>query len=166
MTRRRGYTLIEMMMAMFIVATILVLGTALVERLLTLDDAAKAHVEALETASRLARTFRDDARSAASAEESADPPRLVLRRPDGRVVEYALDGKTLARVVRDGARTLQAEAIRLPSRRVELEVERRGGRTAVALTFDRRAGTRGEPSPLRIEAAVGLDRRFDGGAKP
>jgi prepilin-type N-terminal cleavage/methylation domain-containing protein len=167
MTRPRGYTLIEMMMVLFILSTLLVLGTTLIEKLLTLDDASKVQIEAMETASRLALMFRDDVRAAIRIDDREAPGRIVLTEPGDRRVEYAISEKTLARIVHEGQSVRQAEPIRLPSRLNRMEVRREEGRTVVAIVFDRRTNTvRGVPSPLRIEATLGSDHRFDEGVRP
>lgn len=162
---RRGYSLIEMLVAMFVFTALLGICMALVELLLKLDDRGQAHAEALATTARLARTFRADVHAALRAEtpDGATAPidRLTLAGPDGRTVDYRIVKGALIRTEREAGVFRQNDRFPLPTRAGRIAVESEGDRTMVAILFDHRsARNRGESRELRVAAALGTDHRF------
>lgn len=162
---RPGYTLVEMLMVMFVFTAFLGVSVALVELLLKMDGGARAHQEAIAATARLARAFRADVHAASRVGPPAGAPapsdRLVLAGPGGRAVEYRVERGSLVRTEREDGVFRRTESFPLPARTGRLAIEEDGGRTRVAVVFDRRsARNRGAPRELRLEAALGLDHRF------
>ncbi len=162
---RHGYTLVEMLVVMFVFTTFLGVCVALVELLLKLDDRGQAHEEALATTARMARTFREDIHAAFLAEPIAAAGgasgRIALAGPEGRRIEYRVAKGLLIREERQDDAFRRTDTFPLPTRTGRLVIEPGEGRPLVAIVFDHRsARNRGRPQELRIEAALGTDHRF------
>lgn len=167
MTRRRGFSLVELLVVLSMMAIVLVLCVGLIHTLLRLDRAARAQVAEDADLSRLAREFRRDVRAATALEPipfAAGPSTwLPLALPGGRTVEYRSRGNTLIRSERTAEAILRTETFRLPSRvAVRWEIEGTGDRTVVGLVLDPPPGREAGPAPAghRIEGVLGQDHRF------
>jgi prepilin-type N-terminal cleavage/methylation domain-containing protein len=150
---RRGFSLIEMMVVISAGAVLLGLCVVLIHTLLRLDRTSRARMSEGLAVGGLARDFRDDVRAARSARllsDSARAGRLELFLPDGRTVSYRTRDGELVRL-----ETLDGEPDRIERYHVSARPELKplGNRTLVGLSLG--------PRDLRIEAVLGLDRRFD-----
>ena len=152
--RRRGSSLLEILVLLGTTALMLGLCAALIQVLLRVDRAGRAdYVEASE-ASRLALAFRADVRSAIVARPTENA--LELDGPDGPIARYRIEPGSVVRVRPGGGESGRRDAFRLPrleSAEGAFAIDDRDGRTFVSLTF---AG----PGD-RVEAALGADRRFE-----
>jgi prepilin-type N-terminal cleavage/methylation domain-containing protein len=168
---RPGHTLVEVLVAMFVFSSLLSLGFALLHTLLKLEDHGVAHAEAVSATWRLGRTFRSDVHRAESVDPVAAGSRaaaITLRGPGERVVRYQLDRGRIVRVVEERGVVESNDAFRVPMGTAGFEVDDEGGFERLTLVFDRRVTRRkrGDARELRIEALVGLDRRFAPGGTP
>jgi type II secretory pathway component PulJ len=163
---RRGFTLLDLLMTMFVFTTFMGLCVALVEMVLRLDSGGQEHLEAMETAARLARIFRADVHAATEASPAPGPDtprhRLVLTLPEGQTVEYRVLKGDIVRAERQGGKLIRNDRFRIPARLSELSLEPGEGRTVAALVIDRRTIKKhGEPRTLRVEATLGSDHRHE-----
>ncbi len=159
---RGGYSLVEMLVAMFVLTTFLGLGVALIELMLKLGDGGQRTVETVQVASRLARFLRDDVRAADRVElpAGAAPPyrELTLIGPGALRVRYVVEKGTLVRERRDGDAPGPVERFVLPRPSARFELEPAESPRFVGFVMDRRPGTRRGPSQdFRIEARLSAD---------
>jgi prepilin-type N-terminal cleavage/methylation domain-containing protein len=168
MRRRRGFTLIEVIVVMMAGALVLGLCVGLIHLLVGLDRAGRAHMNERTAVARLAQTFRDDVRAAVAAEPAAGAGgpgrRLVLKRPDGREVEYLVEEGAVLRAEREGEKVRHRDTFRLSRREAaRLDVQPSEGLTVVALGFEARADRKdkGAYHAYRVESVLGQDHRFE-----
>lgn len=173
--RRNGLTLVEIMAALTALTMVLGIAAALISLLFKLSDSGQKHSADEMAMARLARIFRQDARSADFLETrpSGQPsPSITFYEIDGSTIEYLGERDGILRVVSLGGTMVEQERLALPDAAVP-RFERRDddGRTLVILAFHR--GTSKTNSKLankafRIEAMLGANTRFDpaGGGKP
>ncbi len=169
-TRRRGFSLVEMVVVISAMAVILGMCVGLIHALLTLDRIGRAHLAEVAARGRLARQFRQDVRAASRAEPVRDrdgrAAALRLDRPDGPPVEYRAGPGRLDRDERPaGDAPVRRETFRLRATgAARFEVRDEQGDTFVGLLVpDGSAfGPAGGPRESRIEALLGRDRRLSG----
>lgn len=158
MTRRRGYSLIEMIVVMIAITLVMGLGAATLQGVLTMEGRARREAAELADLERVANAFRDRAHAAQGhravpegATEGLEG--LVLTFEDGGTLEYRVKDERLL-IVREviGAGT-RTERARLPkgSRPSLALVRVDGAWLAVLIVEDARAPDRA----WRIEAALG-----------
>lgn len=162
MTRRRGYSLVELLVIVSGVALVMILGAALVHALLRAERATRDGMAEGASAARLARDLRADVHAAVALssgpEGEAQVKSVVLTRPGGASAEYRVEGDGLIVSHRDGDRQ-RAETFTFPRRgSPRLEVDRGDGRTWVVLRIER--GT-GSARAIRVEAELGRDHRHE-----
>jgi prepilin-type N-terminal cleavage/methylation domain-containing protein len=172
-TRRGGFSLIEMLVAMVVGAAILTMMIVLLSRLIVANGAQREHAGRSGALADLAAQLRGDAR-AASGLAAIDPQdssrRLVLQLAPGRRIDYEIADGVLKRSLREGDTVLARNTLAVPGARIEkftiekLTVEPGAQGALVSLVVERPSGldaaegARGKP--LVIEARVGRDRRF------
>lgn len=86
--REAGFTLLEMVMAIAITATVAVSAMAALDQLTDADARATEHIESTVGVYRALQTFRRDVADAASLTVAAD--RVLVTLSDGQVVAYTL----------------------------------------------------------------------------
>lgn len=170
---RRGFTLIDLLITMFVFTAFMGLCVALIELVLKLDSGGQEHLEAMETSARLARIFRADAHASTGASQGSGPgpgsprDRLILSFPGGQTVEYRAWKGDVVRAERRGDEVVRNDRFRIPARSAELLLEVEGDRRVAAVVIDRRTvKKRGGPRTLKIEATLGSDHRHEEGALP
>jgi type II secretory pathway pseudopilin PulG len=153
-SRRRGASLIETLVAMFLISVVLAMAIALLNALFRLEGGVKAHADARAATARLARAFRRDARRAVAVIEPPPDGAVVgLRLGAGHDIAYRVDRGSPERIETrpDGRRFV--ERFRTPARGLSVVAEG----SSLRLRFARRAaGAR----PIEIGATLGADRRF------
>jgi hypothetical protein len=153
---RRGYALVEIVLAIGTVAIVLGLCAGLLHVLLKLDRTGRSHVAETATIGRLARQFRQDVHAAATAKPGPRGENLELRLPDDHTIVYETHERALTRVDQEGATPRRRETYSLPSCPASgFEVSERDGKVWV------RARLRRGLHDLAIEAVAGRDRDRD-----
>ena len=98
--RRRGYSLIEMIVVVGAVTIVLSLCGLVLHALMRMDRSGRREFDDATTISRLARQFRDDVRSASSADSRPGKekgPLLEIKLSDKRNLTYEVQGTRLIR---------------------------------------------------------------------
>lgn len=160
--KRRGYTLVEMLIVVGLLAMIAAGATVLLAAVMLHVGRQRDNYQTAQVASQLAADLRRDAHAAALIDVSDPPSKLTLALGQGEVVEYALIDSGVERVA-TGMGTTRRELYRLP-RLSELRFAREEiapGRSIIACLWRQpwhgpRLMER-EQSPLRdhrIEAAL------------
>ena len=164
--RRRGFTLIEVVLVVGAVAVATGLCAGLLRVLLRLDRVAKSHALETATVARLARQFRQDAHAGSgqpAGNENEPATKLELALPGGRSVLYEAHERAVARSQRLGAAIERRETYNLPyCRDPRFAVRRENGRAWAILQLPQNLdGNASARAGLRIEALTGRDWRLD-----
>ena len=154
--RRRGVTIIELMVVITALAILLGLTIGLMHSLLKLDRGARAHFVETSARARLAHQFRRDVHEAARVVPDAKPFRLV--RGDGRVIEYQARAGQILRAERK-SETDEAvdhrETFRFPhSGTAQFSIGLKSGRTRAEVVIPPQAAASpiGPPRDFTVEA--------------
>jgi len=169
--RRRGITIIEVMVLMTAVAVMLGMCVILLQLALRLETDARGRFERATVLNRLAETFRADVRAARGVEnieaDPKQPPALRVDSASGWSIEYRLKAAgEVARVVSDGDKVVHRETFQVPQTEgARLEVrDLDGGRFAV-LSID--SATRPDRiDPTRTLEVLALVGKNSGAAEP
>jgi hypothetical protein len=156
---RRGYSLIEMVLAIGGVTIIIGLCAGLLHTLLRLDRSGRESLNDSTSLARLARQFRQDVRASSKVRLEPDRPDSIgLVREGGPAVSYRVEEGRLLREEKDAETTRRREAFLVghPGP-VRFEVE--GGLVRVVIPRDK-GGERLSPgrSAVAVEARLGKDR--------
>lgn len=151
--RRRGASLIELMVIVGSVSVVLGLCAVLIHGLLKLDRSGRAAVDDTTTLARLARRFRQDVRAAAKATPDT-PTKLVLTGGDG-TISYHIDGSRLLREDRNGE-TLRGREGYNVGRLGPVSFDAADG--LVRLRLARSSGAGLARPPVGVDAILGKDR--------
>lgn len=168
-TRRRGISsLIETMVAMSLIAVLFATGVGLIGLVVRLSRGDREAIAATIAEDRLASDLRADVHAAIGMNRVEDQTaaRLDLEPAGGGSLSYAHDGDRLLRTRIDPAGGRRIETYRLPKgTAVRWESREREGATLVVLVLEMadRTGTARKPRPVRIEAVLGRDHRYEGG---
>lgn len=115
--RRRGFSLIEVVVTLAVVVVFLGLGAGLIRLLLRLDAASRDALEVANALTALSRDFRHDVhRAAPDARPSPDGSSLTLSLPEGQSVTYTIRPRDVLRERRGGDGALAHEVYRLAFR--------------------------------------------------
>ena len=170
---RRGFGLIELMTAMFVFSVAIALFVAFLEVVLKISNGGSDHLDRLVVTSRLARALRADVHAAHSAEltgpvSGAAATRLRLALGQNVWVEYAAERDQVRRERIEGSVAKQQEQYPLERSAGAWSIEQVSGSILVGLRLDRRLSPRrsSAPRPIRIEAVLGRDHRFEPGGPP
>jgi prepilin-type N-terminal cleavage/methylation domain-containing protein len=170
MNGRRGFTLIELIVALSLLATILPLAGGTVYLLLRAQTASADSLADAMILSRFANKFHADVHAAQSAYLDSDGSRierpLVFKLEPRRTIMYAEgpDG-AIVRTVRNDRGIERREEFRLAGTRTRFELSAdRSTVTAVhkprAVAASKTTAVAGQLSAIRIEAVIGRDHRF------
>ena len=171
MKRRKGFSLVEVMVAMAVGSVLMAIVVGLLYTLMETDRTSREHLRLRIAAARLADQFRRDAHAAVGltgppdvAEDGAEVlPVWELELPPDRVVEYRVEGHSLLRTERAGGEVVKREWFGLPPHAVA-SIERSGeqGQPIATLRIVPDVDPPGTPAwrPLRIDAVLALDHRF------
>ena len=161
--RRRGFTLLEVLVVMWAMSIALLLGTQLIVAALKVGRIGQdADTRAAQRAE-LAREFRGDVARAEAAPDrlgdvAAGPQCLILRMPGGTAVVYRWEGNVLKRVERTGDR----ETVRvfpLGAKLSRVEFRRPAGGAGVGTLRTTEATKEGRERTADLSAALGGDLR-------
>jgi type II secretory pathway pseudopilin PulG len=164
--RRRGITLIEMLVVITAVATALGLCAVTIQLLLRLKTDGQSRLNAQVGLERLARQLRSDVHAAALAQVDAAPARDG-KAPDLRLslgpkhgVVYEPTKSAVMRVESQDGNVTRRELYALPAaREIDFEIRPEAGRRFVALVIRKRNGTSGTGSTRPLEAVALLGKR-------
>lgn len=175
--RRRGVTIVEVMVLMTAVAVMLGMCVILLQLALRLETDARGRFERATVLNRLAETFRADVHAApgvevenAEAEAEADakqPPALRVESTSGRSIEYRVKGAgEVARVVSEGDKVVHRETFQVPqTEAARLELRDLDGRRFAVLAIDK--STRpNRIDPTRTLEILALVGKNSGSAEP
>jgi prepilin-type N-terminal cleavage/methylation domain-containing protein len=166
--KRRGVSLVEMLVVIAVTTVITTLGATMIVALMRSEgDGARALARTTNLA-RLARDFRRDVRAGTDiqirAEDAEQPAEMIVRVAADTAIIYRVQEDAVVRLERRDGENAGVETYALPEGHGRFE-QRDDGRLA-ALVYSRPATVRspGGPSILhhefRIEAAPGRDLRF------
>ncbi len=155
---RRGFTLIEMVVVISVGAVLMGIATAILCMLLQSERSARDDLHAGGCVARLAEQFRQDVHAAARAPRSLDRASCRLKLPPDRTVVYLFKPGVVNRTEWNGNEVLiRQESYDLPAESAaHIEVAADAQPPVVCLLLEQPHGG----GPLRVEAAVGRDRRF------
>ncbi len=162
-SRRRGYSLIEMVVVVGAVTTVLSMCGLVLHAIMRLDRSGRRGFDDAATVGRLAQQFRQDVRSASSAEASAASDtklQLNMKFPDKQTVTYALDGIKLIRTEKqEDGKVLDREGYRV-DRIGPVGFETKGSWVRLKLSRASENGTALPKPPIQVEAKLGKDHAF------
>jgi Tfp pilus assembly protein PilE len=167
MKRRKGLTLIEMVIAIGGVSVVMLISTRCCFHIFHEGAAAREFAEDHRQWLRLAETFRRDVHAANKATVPADGRDLTLSFEGDRTIRYSRSAESIERQETNAAKKPPPERFRIwdGDSRWSLAPD---GRTATltchwhtaASRAARAAGQSPPPHELKLEAAVGSDQRF------
>lgn len=146
--RRRGYTLLEMIVAISLIMVLMTVSGALFVALSRSERNAQRAAAAQQTIARLDDLFRRDvhqAQSAIIAQDDRQHAALTLTLPAGRTVRYTAEDSQLVRLAEFEAKS-HRDDFRIPSSQWEFDIQ--GSR--VELRLKRPADTVTQNSPALV----------------
>ena len=164
--RRRGYNLVEMLVAISISSVLASASLGLIGALVRADHSGRRHLEETQSLARLARQFRADVAQAVEAKLADDSRRLELRVSGGASVEYAAEPGRVLREERLGEER-RREQFALPEAtqlRFAVDQDRQPATAAAMLVGAQDANDSAAATAARlgwrVEAVVGRALRF------
>jgi prepilin-type N-terminal cleavage/methylation domain-containing protein len=163
---RRGFSLIELIVAMVIASTIFGLSVELL--MLAKRETATGRERTMSAANllRLGEQFRADVHAADTVSEAikaGDRVLWTIEMPDDERVEYAPNADGLHRTEYRGDKVHARDVFVVPAAGVRLELKPAEKPVEAILLIKQGGSAAGDPeSELRIEAAVGRDLRLIG----
>ncbi len=164
--RRRGITIIEMMVLITAVATTLGLCAFTIQALLRLKTDGQSRLNAQVGLERLARQLRSDAHAAADAQLDAAPagggkaPGLRLALGPKHDVVYEPRKSAVIRVESQDGNVARREQYSLPAaREIDFQIRSEAGRQFVALLIKKHDRTTGTASARPLEAVALVGKR-------
>ena len=112
-TKRRGFTLVEIILVVAGASMIAATCGMLLHVLLRLDTVGRSHLNDASTVARLARQFREDVRTAGKADrtpEANQAPRLTLTTSGAPTVIYQVENDRLLRLETLGDKVVRRES--------------------------------------------------------
>jgi prepilin-type N-terminal cleavage/methylation domain-containing protein len=171
MKSRRGFTLVELIVAMSIFAVILPLSGWMIYVLLRAQTASAVSLVDAMALSRFARSFRSDVHGSQTAKIETNPlgahERVVLELGPLRTVTYAAhNAGVIVRTAKSGEKVERREEFWLAGTQTRFEREADAA-TLSAVHSPRTFTISGSPATtatipiIRIEAVIGRDRRLE-----
>lgn len=166
--RRRGKSLIEMLVVMAVLSVVLTVTGHLLAAMMRVDNRSRDAVADRAMRQRFVQQFRADAHAARSArllDDRLGEPGIVFLIPNAKPVEYRATYDRIVRIVGDGDVTHAADRLRLSSAKAEfaLDGEHNWAELTLIPTVDESAPPRRETrldGPTKIRAVLGRDARF------
>lgn len=155
--RRGGYSLIELIAVMTVMAMLMALAAGLIKLMLKLDQSSRDAGLVAADSARLARTARSDAhRSVGPVEAGPAGDRVAWTLPDGERVAYLARPADILREVRREGHPPRRETFRLPpAAAAHFEARPEAGRPFLAITIRRSASPKFPAISERIDAEFG-----------
>ena len=172
--RRRGISLVEMLVVIGLSSLILSLIATCLHGLYRADGRTRLRLEERAAITQLSLRLRADAHAAVHAEllTPSTPDELAglaLIAADGRRIEYRSATRRIERTVSQDGRTIHRDAFRLPLAQATWELETAMGRSLVAVVLTTSAlgsSAAVRAAAERLEAAVGLHSTLTPGEQP
>ena len=169
MNRRRGVSLIELIVVLGIGAVMMGVCVTLLYAVLRTDGVGREHVRHSIVLARLADQFRRDVHAAKTVTGVADGEQWKLELPPGRTVTYRLEAGVLARSEQVDGTVQRRESFTLPSgTTASIEIQAEAEPTVVSLMIVPVAEATGQPAgrAVQIDAVLARDHRFAGPPEP
>jgi hypothetical protein len=165
-SRRRGNTLIEVLIVVTGVAAMLGMCAIMIQLLFHLTSDAQARTSAVTTLGRLARQMRQDVHACESAQISEKPPGkptgLKLTPAPKHVVAYERETAGVTRIESQDGKIIRRESYALPgAASAGFELRQEGPNRVVVLVVSR-SGAPSQidpPRPMEVVALLGKDRK-------
>lgn len=173
MKRRKGFSLVEVLVAIAVASLMLATAVGLLYALIEMDRTSREHLRLRTAAARLADRFRRDVHAAvrltgppAAAEDGAEAAvAWELELPPDRAVEYRLEEDSLLRTERAEGEAVKREWFGLPPHAAaSIRISAGQSPPIVSLRIAPDGQSPAEPPawrPVRIDAALALDHRFE-----
>ncbi len=173
MNRRRGISLIEMIVVIGASSIILMIGAGMLHTLMRTERVTAESLVHATNHARLAEQFRDDIHAATTANIQGEPgadDTLQITTPHAAEISYTQQGRLLVRQETAATQPPRLEQFRLPEDvRIRFSIDDSGPQKIADLswifseddtTTNADRATRPPLNPLKIEAVVGKDHRF------
>jgi prepilin-type N-terminal cleavage/methylation domain-containing protein len=151
MRSHRGFSLVELLLALSACGVILTLSTGLIECIMRAEMRARKYVHVERTALRLASMFRNDVWQASEAAISSDDNKagqvLRLTLAAGRSLEYRQQSGTIVRTLLDGEQVISRDSFAFPIE-AEIQFEQTSPRLVLLCVTKPPAPTGSEPEAL------------------
>lgn len=159
---RRAYTLIEMIVAITVAATLTGIAMCLLLVMFRSEQKGRTQLAQAESLARLADQFREDIHAAVAGPAEHNDRRQWQFNLDGnRIVQYTFADDVLARQQRSDSKLVQRESFRLPKdSSVAISVDRATSPPLVSLTIEPADVSLRPGHPFRFDAVLGRDLRF------
>jgi prepilin-type N-terminal cleavage/methylation domain-containing protein len=154
MTKRRGFTLVEMLVVLSVLAFVLPLAGGTIFFLLRAQSHSAEGLRDALAMTQISRTFRSDVHAARRA-RTADASALTLEFADARTIEYraAPDG-AITRMVRRGETVEQRQQFRLGAIAAKFAIADTGREAALTISATQRPALASGRAGIRIAAVV------------
>lgn len=160
MSRRRGFTLIEMLLALALTAMTFTTVLVALHGVFRSETNLRAEVRNDLDLSRLAAQFRTDAHEATSVHPGEEASLLVFRLAADQSAEYRLTSRRVERLQRRGSQIERQETYAFPKAlKPQWQIATEGASPRASLVLEPDASEAPgplAPRPVRIDAAVGL----------
>jgi type II secretory pathway component PulJ len=158
MNRRRGTSLVELLVV--INASVLVLGliAGTIQSLARTSRASERHLVDGNRLVRCCESFRRAAWAASAAECTADNRMITLEFDANRAVEFRAIGNSVVETERHGGNPVRQQHYVLPNQcQIQFSVRSGDGQAVASASIEKRSGRR---RTMQIQANIGRDRRF------
>ncbi|TWU12695.1 hypothetical protein CA54_15200 [Symmachiella macrocystis] len=173
MNRRRGISLIEMIVVIGASSIILLVGAGMLHTLMRSERVATESLVHATNHARLAAQFRDDIHAATTVSIQGEPGAddvLQITNPNAAEILYSQQGRLLVRRETEATHPPRHEQFRLPvDVRIRFAINDSGPHKIADLSWNfvdddsmtsAERATRPPLNPLKIEAIIGKDHRF------
>jgi prepilin-type N-terminal cleavage/methylation domain-containing protein len=165
---RRALTLIEMIVAITVAATLTGIAMSLLLVMFRTERSGRTQLAQAQSLARLADQFRQDVHAAVgeTVDGRKDPHHWQFHLAANQIVQYTVAGDVLSREQRGDSKDLQRESYSLPKDcTVAITVDRTANPPVVSLTVEPNEASLRPAHPFRVDAVLGRDLRFSEGRK-
>jgi prepilin-type N-terminal cleavage/methylation domain-containing protein len=160
---RRAYTLIEMIVAISVAATLTGIAMCLLLVMFRSEQNGRTQLAQAESLERLADQFRQDVHAAVAQPVVSrnNQHEWQFDLGENRIAQYQIAADVISRQQRVGSKDVQRESFRLPKdSSVAIAVDRATSLAVVSLTIEPSDASLRPGHPFRIDAVLGRDLRF------